>query len=114
MKPILEVKNISFDYTPSVPILRDISFSISKGSWLSILGPNGGGKTTLLKLMSRILLPKNGQLTLEGMAYDSFSSKELAQHIAYVSQDFYPTFSLSVLHFRSNPNLYLVKCLAVC
>lgn len=99
MNPILELKDITFHYTPSVSILQDISFSISKGSWLSILGPNGGGKTTLLKLMSRILLPKSGELYLEGKAYDSFSPKELAQQIAYVSQDFYPTFSLSVLEF---------------
>ncbi|MBI3019024.1 MAG: ABC transporter ATP-binding protein [Deltaproteobacteria bacterium] len=99
MKPILELKNSSFNYTSSVPILQDISFSVSKGSWLSILGPNGSGKTTLLKLMSRILLPKSGQLFLEGRTYDSFSFKELAQHIAYVSQDFYPTFSLSVFEF---------------
>ena len=99
MKPILELKDISFNYASSIPILENISFSVPKGSWLSILGPNGSGKTTLLKLMSRILLPKNGHLTLEERSYDSFSSKELAQHVAYVSQDFYPTFSLSVLEF---------------
>ena len=99
MKPILELKNISFNYPSSVPILQDISFLVSKGSWLSILGPNGSGKTTLLKLMSRILLPKNGHLTLEERSYDSFSSKDLARHIAYVSQDFYLPFSLSVLEF---------------
>ncbi len=99
MTPILELKHISFDHTPQHPLLQDISFAVSRGTWLSILGPNGSGKTTLLKLISRILLPKEGNLYLYDKTFDSFSLKELAQHIAYVSQDFQPIFSLSVLEF---------------
>ncbi len=99
MKSILELKNVSFSYISTAPILENISFLVSQGSWLSILGPNGSGKTTLLKLISRILSPKSGQLYLEEKTYTAFSSKDLARHVAYVAQDFYPTFSLSVLEF---------------
>jgi len=99
MNSILELKNIFFQYAPLTPLLENISFSVSRGSWLSILGPNGCGKTTLLKIISRQLLPQQGTLYLDEKPYDTFSSKALAQQMATVSQECYPTFSLSVLEF---------------
>jgi zinc transport system ATP-binding protein len=62
---IAEVKNISFRYT-SEYVLENINFSINKGDFVGLIGPNGGGKTTIIKLMMGILKPTRGEIGLFG------------------------------------------------
>ena len=50
-EPIIEVKNVSF-YYPPLEVLEDVNLTVKKGEFLAIIGPNGGGKTTLLKRRS--------------------------------------------------------------
>lgn len=57
---ILELQNISFAYPNSPPVLEHINLNIEKGEFLGIVGPNGGGKTTLLKLILGLLKPTQG------------------------------------------------------
>lgn len=64
MKKILATK-LSFSYEKT-PILQDAHFEISEGEYIGIIGPNGGGKTTLLKLMMGFLKPTGGSLSLFG------------------------------------------------
>ena len=63
--PILEVKNISkqFDNTP---VLKDISFTMEKGTVLSIIGSSGGGKTTLLRCLNFLEIPDKGKIIVNG------------------------------------------------
>lgn len=60
---IIELKNISFDYG-SQNVLKDVNLNIHKGDFLAVIGPNGGGKTTILKLILGLLKPKKGDIFL--------------------------------------------------
>jgi zinc transport system ATP-binding protein len=62
---VLELKNIGFVYD-KYPVLENISFSIEQGEYVALVGPNGGGKTTLLKIILGILKPTTGQVVLSG------------------------------------------------
>jgi len=82
---ILEVENVSFSYS-SRPVLRDIRFKVERGEILVILGPNGVGKTTLLKCMNAILRPHAGTVFVDGQNVLSLDSLEIARLIGYVAQ----------------------------
>jgi energy-coupling factor transporter ATPase len=70
------VKNLSFQYDPaSEPVLKDITLQIDKGEYLAFIGPNGCGKTTLVKHFNALLLPGSGDVTIDGM-----NTKEPALH----------------------------------
>jgi len=80
MTKIIEVKDLSFKYEET-PILEEISLSINAGEFVGIFGPNGGGKTTLLKLLMGFLKPKQGTVKLWGMP-----PKTAREKIGYVPQ----------------------------
>lgn len=62
------VKNLSFQYDPaSEPVLKDITLQIGKGEYLAFIGPNGCGKTTLVKHFNALLLPGSGDVIIDGM-----------------------------------------------
>ena len=61
---IVEIKNLNFEYNGET-ILKDINLTIEKGDYLAIIGPNGGGKTTLIKLILGLLKPTSGTIVLQ-------------------------------------------------
>jgi zinc transport system ATP-binding protein len=75
---MIKIKNLSFSYD-KIDVLQDINLTIKQKDFLAIIGPNGGGKTTLLKLILGILQPKNGEIILQ----DGFNRVNLG----YVPQD---------------------------
>ena len=91
----IEVKNLSFSYGDR-PVLHDISFSVEKGEFLSILGPNGVGKSTLFRCVLGLLSGYTGQVLVNGVDGRSFSVREAAKHIAYIPQSSHPVFNYSV------------------
>ena len=91
----IEVKNLSFSYGDR-PVLHDISFSVKKGEFLSILGPNGVGKSTLFRCVLGLLSGYTGQVLVDGVDARSFSVREAARHIAYIPQSSHPVFNYSV------------------
>jgi len=98
----LQVQHVSFGYDSldeegSAFSLCDISVTIQRGSLTGLLGPNGCGKTTLLKLMAGILPPNGGAITLNGRTLDGISRRELARQIAIVPQETHPAFDYSAL-----------------
>ena len=93
---MIECKNLAFSYPHRPPVLKDVSFSFEKGSCVCLLGPNGTGKTTLLKCLLGHLRPKSGELLLDGKPLSSFSARERAKHIAYVAQSTQLTFPYTV------------------
>ncbi|MCK9229381.1 MAG: ABC transporter ATP-binding protein [Syntrophales bacterium] len=63
--PAIEISNVFFDYN-GVPVLEKVTLSIEKGDFVSIVGPNGGGKTTLIKLILGLLVPREGTVRVFG------------------------------------------------
>lgn len=93
MSAAVAVKNLSF-YYQSVAILKETSFQIEAGEFIGIIGPNGGGKTTLLKLIMGFLRPTHGSIEIFGTPPGTGT-----QQLAYVPQTvrFDPQFPISVL-----------------
>ncbi len=82
----LESRRVCFDY--SRPIVRDISFSLESGTVTGIIGPNGSGKTTVLRLMDGMMPPLSGEVLLGGnRSLSGMKRKEIARHIAMVPQN---------------------------
>jgi len=82
---ILNVNQIGFKYN-SVKILEDISFSIPRGEITVILGPNGVGKTTLLKCLNKILNPSTGRIHVKNKSLKAMDIRQIAKEISYVAQ----------------------------
>lgn len=93
---ILEVKDLSAGYETGFAI-RDISFSLEKGSFVSILGKNGSGKSTLIKALIGLLRKTSGEARVEGENVHELSPRQVARKIAYVPQIFDFSFEFSVL-----------------
>lgn len=94
---IIELERVCFSYNTE-EIIKDVSLEIHKGDYVGIIGPNGGGKTTLLKLMLGILKPNDGIVKLFGTNIQEF--KDWAK-IGYVPQKTYieMNFPISVEEF---------------
>ena len=92
---LLDVKNISFSYNDE-EIFSDISFSIGKGEVLCILGPNGTGKTTLIKCLNGLHDINSGEILVNGKNIKKLSFKEISKHIGYIPQSHVPSFPFKV------------------
>jgi len=82
---ILKVRGISFKYK-SKPVLENVHFEVGSGELLAILGPNGVGKTTLLKCLNAMFKPENGAVFVGDKNLYELSRKEIANNLAYVAQ----------------------------
>ncbi len=90
---MLSVENISFFYKPNYNILKDISFNLAEKDIMCILGPNGTGKTTLLRCLLGLNQIKSGRITIDGKDLSRVTAKQRAKMIAYVPQSTTMTFS---------------------
>jgi len=91
--PIIEVSHVYFSFN-GTPILNDVSLNIREKEFVAFIGPNGGGKTTLIKLMLGILKPDRGTIRIMGKP-----PAKAAHRIGYVPQDvnFNRSFPISVM-----------------
>ncbi len=106
----LEARNLSFNYQR--PIVRDVSFGLEPGTVTGIVGPNGSGKTTVLRLLDGIAKPLSGEVLLGGTRpISGMKRKEIARHIAMVPQNgglyYYQTIFQFAIQGRS-PHLSLL------
>jgi iron complex transport system ATP-binding protein len=92
---LLRAADLSFHYGPAF-VLEDLSLDVSRGSFVGVLGPNGCGKTTLLKLMAGVIVPATGGLTLNGVPLRQLSRRQIAQQVSIVPQETHPAFDYSV------------------
>ena len=82
---ILQVDGVAFTYN-SHPVLRELSFTVARGTVLGVLGVNGAGKSTLLKCVNRILSPHKGRVFLEEHDLAGMARSDIAKYIGYVPQ----------------------------
>jgi iron complex transport system ATP-binding protein len=92
---ILSGHRLAIGYKDHV-VGRDLDIKLATGEVLALLGPNGGGKTTLLKTLLGLLAPKAGEVRLGDRALSSYASRERARLIAYVPQSHAATFAFTV------------------
>ena len=84
---MLEIKNLTCGYDSKF-VLKNINFNIENKEFIGIIGPNGSGKTTFLRAITRILKPESGEIILKGKNIWQMDYSELAKKIAVVSQSF--------------------------
>ena len=92
-EPIIKIRDLWFSYN-SIPVLKEVNLTVHRGDFVALLGPNGGGKTTLLKIMLGLLKPQRGNVhVLDGPAGES------SHRIGYMPQhvSFNQSFPISVL-----------------
>jgi len=92
----ISIKNISFGYTKK-NVLKGIEFDIASGEIITLLGPNGCGKSTLIKLMLGLHRPGGGSIYLDGVDILRLNSKTIARKIAYVPQIHRSSFPYTVM-----------------
>ncbi|MFH0968064.1 MAG: ABC transporter ATP-binding protein [Methanobacteriota archaeon] len=94
---IFTISNAGYWYDHEQEIFKDVSFSLEKGEILCILGPNGIGKSTLLKCCARVLSLKTGEVCIAEKSLDAWNRRELAKVVGYVPQAHHIVFPFSVL-----------------
>jgi len=83
----LELKNVYFAYRADEAILRGMSFVAAAGKLTALVGPSGGGKSTVFNLLLRFYENERGLITIDDQDISKVSRRSLRQHIAYVGQD---------------------------
>ena len=96
MNRLFEIKNIKSGYDKKA-VLHEVSFEINEGEFLGIIGPNGCGKTTLLKTITRTLAPFSGDIIYRGKDLLKMDLKKLAGEMAFVPQQTLTSFSFNIL-----------------
>src|SRR3954470_17956425 len=90
-RPILgriELRNLFFRYAESDPfVLENINLAIEPGEFITIMGPSGGGKTTLIKLMLGLIEPTHGELFIDGVPLTTIGPRVYRESIAAVMQE---------------------------
>ncbi|MBN1222955.1 MAG: ABC transporter ATP-binding protein [Candidatus Aminicenantes bacterium] len=97
MDVLVEVKNAAFSYDSKSYIFENTTFSVNRGQILSILGPNGCGKTTMLKCIDGLFQLNRGGISIEGKNIKAMKRNEIGKKIGYVAQKQDMTFPFTVL-----------------
>lgn len=89
VKGTIQLEQIDFAYPsrPDTTVLKNLSLSLEPGKVLALVGPSGGGKSTVAALLSRLYEPDQGQLSLDGLPYSSLDPDWLRQQIGVVDQE---------------------------
>jgi iron complex transport system ATP-binding protein len=95
---MLEVRDLAFGF-PGRTVGRDVSFTLAAGDVMCVLGPNGGGKTTLFRTVLGLLEPHAGSINLEGSPLSSLTRAEVARRVGYVPQGHAAYFAFTVREF---------------
>ena len=83
----VSIKNISFSYRKDYPVIKDLSLDIEEGDYVSILGHNGCGKSTLARLLDGLLISKTGSIEICGQELNAKSINDIRQKVAIVFQN---------------------------
>lgn len=84
---LLEANHLTFSYDGKTNVINDVSFIVNEGSYTSIIGHNGSGKSTIAKLLLGLLAPNENALSAFGLIYNKKNIREIRQHIGIVFQN---------------------------
>ena len=87
VKGNVEIKDVSFSYTPEKPLIKDFNLSVKKGSRVAIVGPTGCGKTTVINLLMRFYDVDSGAIYVDGVNTKDVTRKSLRKNFGLVLQD---------------------------
>jgi iron complex transport system ATP-binding protein len=95
---VIEARDLSFTYPRGDrAVLRGVSITLRPGAIVGLLGPNGCGKTTLLRLLGGMLTPQAGEVRLGGGSLAALSRRDIARRVAVVPQETHATFDFTVM-----------------
>lgn len=103
----VSIEGLSFEYSKDALILNGIDLALSGSQLVSIIGPNGVGKSTLIHCIDRILSPTKGVVMVDGADVGSYSAKDLAKKIGYVpyaTNDSFPMTVVDTVLMGRNPH----------
>jgi ABC-type multidrug transport system fused ATPase/permease subunit len=87
IKGEIEFEHVAFSYTPDAPVLIDVSFHIQPGQMVGVVGPTGGGKSTIVSLIPRFYDPTAGAVKIDGVDVRDYKCFALRHQIGYVLQE---------------------------
>ncbi len=99
MENIVSIKDLTFAYHKGKTVLRKINSQVREGDVITLLGPNGVGKSTLLNCITGLLKAKTGIIQINGCDVASLRAKHIAQVISYVPQIIQNTFDYTVIEY---------------
>ena len=100
MKPILRFERVSKDYPNGVHALKEVSFEVREGEFISVIGPSGSGKSTVLRLINHLIPITSGKIYLDGEEVSAQKGKKLRRlrrKVGMIFQNYNLVYSLSVL-----------------
>lgn len=113
----IEMRNVSFRYSDYEPlVLKDVSLKIDAGESVAIAGPSGGGKSTLLKLLTGLLQPTNGEILIDGEPLNRIGLENYRSRIGVVMQDdqlFAGSIADNICFFTDRPDTELIEACAM-
>ncbi len=80
-------EQVAFSYDPRVPVLRDVTFSVAPGQFVGVVGPTGGGKSTIVSLIPRFYDPAAGRVLIDGSDIREYTLGGIRRQIAFVLQE---------------------------
>ncbi|MHA1695855.1 MAG: ABC transporter ATP-binding protein [Candidatus Helarchaeota archaeon] len=92
----ISLKDIKFTYKNGIHALDDITFNVEAGDFIGIIGPNGTGKSTLLRILDGILKPQVGTILIQGIELNKYKLNDLAKVIGYIPQNSVSIFPTTV------------------
>ena len=87
LKEKIEFRDVSFSYDDTREILHNISFDVRKGETVALVGPSGGGKSTLSELVTRFYDTSKGDILIDGVSIRDYKQESLRKYMSLVSQD---------------------------
>lgn len=95
---LIEAREIFFAYAPALPaVVRDASLALRRGTLAALIGANGSGKSSLIRLLCGLMQPTRGEILFDGAPLASIERRARARRIAYVSQAMATVFPLTAL-----------------
>ncbi len=107
----IKLKNVSFTYKENL-VLKDVNLIIQKNQFVALVGPSGGGKTTLIDLILGLYLPVSGEILYDNNLLTYYDRKEFCKHVGVVSQDiflFNDTIANNISYGDSEPDFERIK-----